>query len=165
MLGAYGNNNLIVNATPTGGGSISNAGSVVVRRATNMLYDPWDADLDIANNRLLVVDKFVNALFAIDLSTGVRTEISGTIGSGTALRGPGSLVLDLANNRAFVIDFFSVKSIDLSTGDRAIVSDVNNGTGPMFGGNFRRIALDSGGNRLLFVEAGQYARAYALKSA
>jgi len=87
--------------------------------------------LDSANNRVLVADEILDALIAVDLSTGNRTVLSDdndtnnsniAVGRGPSFIAPSGLVLDSANNRVFVGDANSVIVVDMPTGDRAISS-------------------------------------------
>jgi DNA-binding beta-propeller fold protein YncE len=67
---------------------------------------------------------------------------------------PRGIALDSANNRALVVDssLAAVVAVDLSTGDRTILSDSVTGMGP----NFlfpEGITLDSANNRILVLDS------------
>jgi|GEM_PF-651303 len=108
-----------------------------------LLVSPSDIALDTDNNRALITDIVLDAIIAVDLSSGVRTILSGLgIGYGDfSFSGPSSVVVDSITNperpRALVTDILGVgpdrlMEIDLSTGNRAIISDENTGTGLIF---------------------------------
>ncbi|HSH00752.1 MAG TPA: hypothetical protein VLB27_11905, partial [candidate division Zixibacteria bacterium] len=63
-------------------------------------------DLDSANNRVFVIDAFVDGVIGVDLTSGARTLISGNgIGAGPTFNSPRDVALDSANNRALVVDY------------------------------------------------------------
>ncbi len=93
-----------------------------------VLYDP-------AFNRAIVTNEFSNALVAVDLATGARSDFSSsTAGTGPAFSQPSDIVLDLANNRYLAASVASdaIIAIDRNTGNRSILSNAANGTGPVF---------------------------------
>ena len=120
--------------------------------------------VDAANNRLLVAQR--GGLVAVDLDSGDRTLISTgdgsgetDIGTGPAIRAPISVALDDQNNRLLVLLFNiddeelgSLISVDLSSGDRSVISDPATGSG-----NILRIpvsvALDAANNRALVLDS------------
>ena len=75
-----------------------------------------------------------DAILAVDLGSGDRSIVSGPgMGSGPDLRLPIAMGLDIDNNRLFVgtDSWGSVISVDLSTGDRVLVSETRGpGSGP-----------------------------------
>lgn len=96
--------------------------------------------LDAANNRLLLMDGFNGdmRLFAVNLSTRNRTIISATgVGSGPALNVSEPMALDSANNRLLVADRNNqsgvVLSINLSNGNRQVISGFNTQTSTLVG--------------------------------
>jgi hypothetical protein len=122
---------------------------------------PRGIALDSANGHVLVVDAIppsLAAVMTVDFSTGDRAILSdNAAGMGPTFRFPRGIVLDSANNRALVVDTIppllaAVVSVDLSTGDRAILSDNATGTGPNISSPLG-IALDSANNRALVVDA------------
>jgi len=111
--------------------------------------------MDSANNRVLVADAALNAVMAVDLTTGTRTIISDltTPDAENVLSRPKSLVLDSANNRALVLDWNlnALVAVDLVTGARTIVSnDLVPKTDYVLEG-LRDLVLDSAQNRVLVV--------------
>lgn len=86
--------------------------------------------IDAANNRALVVDRYLRAVVAVDLLTGQREILSGRgipDKINPFLR-PESIAIDATGNRALVIDggARTLFSVDLVTGERSIVADDNN---------------------------------------
>ena len=99
-----------------------------------------DIVLDTVTNsaapRALVIDGESKTLMAVDIATGDRTTISGPsvgtgpdIGNGTNFANDVGLALDGAHNRALTATFTSLIAIDLTTGNRSIISDATHGTG------------------------------------
>ncbi len=115
-----------------------------------IMGQPRGVSLDSTNNRLLVADIDMQALLAVDLTTGIRTVISsGQIGSGTAFEEPSDVELDSINNRALVIDrqFKILFAVDLATGDRTLFSGGGAGSGVTFGFP-EYLELDTANNRI-----------------
>jgi DNA-binding beta-propeller fold protein YncE len=84
---------------------------------------PQDVALDLPRNRVLVTESSINAVVAVDLSSGRRTILAdAATGVGPALHYPMSIALDPGRERAFVVDRNGVIVIELSSGRRAIVS-------------------------------------------
>lgn len=120
--------------------------------------------LDAANNRLFAAQR--GALFAVDLETGDRTLISAgagedpatDIGSGPALTAPLSLALDADNNRLLLLNgsYYpgsgKLMSVDLATGNRAVIADADTGAGDM-PQNPVTVSLDAANNRALVLDA------------
>lgn len=82
--------------------------------------------LDEEHNRLLGVDSTVNAVLAVDLTTGTRTLFSppsATPDAEDILLLPRAIALDKPNNRALVLDTGrkAIVGVDLTTGERADV--------------------------------------------
>lgn len=121
--------------------------------------DVTSITLDNANRRILVVDIELEALVAVNPKTGDRTILSDTLnGSGPELALPLSVTLDESNNRVLVADADNLRAslnrliaIDLTSGNRTIVSDADTGGGPDFAfpGS---ITLDRENNRALVVD-------------
>lgn len=95
--------------------------------AANELQVPKAIALDAANNRALVLDlaNYRYPLITIDLTTGVRTPVSGggLPDYNNELSLPNSLVLDAARNRALVLDsgLKAVVAVDLLSGARSLL--------------------------------------------
>jgi hypothetical protein len=87
--------------------------------------------LDPGSDRVVALDD--TTVWAIDLASGDRTELSG---GGPALFAPHGLEVDSANRRAYTVNnrFGSPEllQIDLVTGDREIISSSSVGSGPLF---------------------------------
>ena len=103
--------------------------SNTVPSAVNPLFvEPMDAVLDAANNRLLVIDRGSDALFAVDLASGARTLISQAgAQAGPDFSYPLSMVYSPVDNKAYVFDGSvavqggtALLGVDLATGNRSI---------------------------------------------
>ncbi|WP_428267331.1 hypothetical protein [Haliangium sp.] len=113
-----------------------------------------DLAVDEAGERLLGVDITLDAVFEVELATGVTRIISSSErGAGPALTRPESVARDGVHDRALVIDadLDAVVAVDLATGDRTILSDANVGTGPVLNRTLD-IVVDADRNRALVVE-------------
>jgi len=133
-----------------------------------VFVNPIRVTLDTANKRALVIDGTFgsNALLAVDLATGDRTIVSDVSkGSGPAFINLTGVTLDAANKRALVTDskfgLLALVAVDLTTGNRTIVTDASTGSGPAFispdivtldAANNRALVIDSGLNALVAVE-------------
>jgi hypothetical protein len=88
---------------------------------------PLGIELDPEDNRALVSDDGLDAIIAVDLTTGERTVLSGpnTPNATTPFVHPEDIVLDRDNRRALVADsdLDAVVAMDLTTGARALLSD------------------------------------------
>ena len=110
---------------------------------------------DAANNRVIVGDTDLDALIAIDVSTGERSEfLSRKVGAGTALIAPRRFALTADGTRAYVADDGDnaperLFEIDLATGDRRVIGDINQSFNVFVDG----LALDEAGERV-FVSLG-----------
>ena len=122
---------------------------------------PRGIALDDVNSRILVVDAIpptLAAVMTVDSGTGDRATLSDhNAGAGPNFRFPRGVVFDSAHNRALVVDTIppllaAVVAVDLSTGDRAILSDDATGMGPNISSPLG-IALDSANNRALVVDS------------
>ena len=118
--------------------------------------------IDFRNgNTLLGLDRGITkALFEIDMSTGNRTILSSnTLGTGILFEQPWALAYNPITDRAYVANDDNagqtdeIIEIDLSTGNRTILSDVNNGSGPTFSSP-ESLTMDLAHNRLLLVDRG-----------
>ncbi|MCP4409785.1 MAG: hypothetical protein GY807_18985, partial [Gammaproteobacteria bacterium] len=114
--------------------------------------------LDAANSRVLV--QSFSSLLAVDINSGARTILSDrNVGQGPNFFIPKDVVLDEENNRVFVVDKTLENSViltvDLTTGDRALISDEQIGAGPLFGGAVAGvvgIALDAANQRAFVAD-------------
>jgi len=92
---------------------------------------PHDLIVDRTNNRLLVTDRKLKAVLAVDLTTGERTVISdsSTPNNINAFNIPQGMALDSTNNRLLVVDWWpgqeALLAVNLDTGARTIISDNN----------------------------------------
>ena len=143
------------------------AEALVKASAYPFLLEPNEGSVavDSDNNRALVVDSALEALFAFDLSTGERTVISAQepqdnfgaqapVGGGINLRNPGHLVFDPDNNRVLVTEqsLGKIIAIDLATGERSEFLNRNTGgSGPGLT-LLRSQVLDLANNRVLVMD-------------
>ena len=110
---------------------------------------------DAANNRVIAGDSDLDALIAIDISTGERSEfLSRKVGTGTALIAPRRFALTADGTRAYVADEGSnaperLFEIDLASGDRHVIGDISQSSFSVNG-----LALDEAGGRV-FVSGGE----------
>lgn len=121
--------------------------------------------LDAVNNRVLVVAS--NAVLAVGLDSGDRTFVSEgdgseetDIGTGPEILAPIDLALDATNNRLLVLGYVDddeeepgyLMSVDLTTGDRTLIStpDIGNGNPVEFP---VAVALDADNNRALILDS------------
>jgi hypothetical protein len=102
-----------------------------------------------------VLDYDLNALVAIDLTSGDRSILSDdTTGAGPGFEEPLSLALDSDNNRVLVSDgrfTTTLYWVDLATGDRSALTDDASG-GPMLL-DIPSVVLDHAHSRAFAVDA------------
>ena len=90
------------------------------------------ADIDLANNRLLIGDSDLDMVIAVDLDTGERTKlISNSVGEGRVMVSPFNLTLDDERQIVYIADDGGngpevVLAVDLTTGNRQQVGDIDN---------------------------------------
>ncbi len=105
---------------------------------------------DAANNRVIVGDESLDTLIAVDVSTGERSEfVSRRIGSGNPLVVPRKFAISADATRAFVADDGGnvaerLFEIDLTTGDRRVIGDINQPFNYLVTG----LTLDEAGRRV-----------------
>jgi DNA-binding beta-propeller fold protein YncE len=114
---------------------------------------------DPVHGGLLVVDRWNEALLSVDPITGDRTVVSDELhGVGQGFRNlEPVLAIDIVRRRAFLIDrknsggYFELVAVDLSTGDRTVVSE----SWYSEYGWYDQLALDPGTDRALIIDAGR----------
>ena len=120
-----------------------------------LFAEPIDSALDTTNNRMLLIDRIADAVIAIDLTTGVRTLISGQgVGTGTALSQPLSIAYDGDNDRALVFDRSGARgviAIDLATGDRSLFAGSFAGPEGHYMSDVRALAIS--GDELIGIDS------------
>jgi len=125
-------------------------------KVPTILIYPQDLVLDSNNNRALVIDSYLDALVAVDLSTGVNTIISNntTPDTNNAFSGLSSITLDSDNNRVLVTDaeLGSVLAVNLSTGARSVIANSSTANASRTLVKPEGIVLDSANNRALLVD-------------
>jgi hypothetical protein len=144
------------------------ATTIVQARALPFLSNPSISGIEVdeANNRVLVLDGVLGALLTFDLVTGQRTVISSNssldafdnqqaVGSGPAFGNPNHLEFDVVNHRVLVTEQSKrqVFTVDINTGERSVLFDMNNtsGGGPAL--RLIRTALfDLANSRLLILD-------------
>ena len=91
----------------------------------------WSMAMDAARDRLLLVDSGANALLAVDLATGQRTDFDlSSSGDGVPVFVPRAVVVDAARDRALIVDvvedssasYNQIIALDLRTGQRSIAA-------------------------------------------
>ena len=97
-----------------------------------------DVIMDVINNRALVIQD--DAIIALNLANGNRSVISNnSTGLGDEFKKLSDMVYDADNNRVLVIDSdnssfnTALFSVNLTTGDRTVLSNKNIGSGINFG--------------------------------
>jgi DNA-binding beta-propeller fold protein YncE len=101
---------------------------------THGLGEPRDLALHPDGETAWVLDRRLQAVLKVDLSTGTTEELSGrTTGWGPTLLSPTSLVFDGANLWVADEDLAALLRIDPTDGTRRIVSDATHGVGPTLG--------------------------------
>ena len=123
----------------------------------NLSY-PSAIVLDTASNRALVVDIDLGAVITVDLSNGDRAAFDMTdsgIGDGPSLLDGTAVAMHGASNRVLVTaqndDGAGLVWVDLASGDRAVLTDQNVGTGPALEAP-TGMALDAANNRALVLD-------------
>jgi hypothetical protein len=119
---------------------------------------PYGIVRDTVNDRLLVGDQ--QDVVAVDLSTGDRTILSGASNSGPALNSIRELSLDASRNRVLVVNNSAsmtlpvILAVDLTTGNRTVVSQAGAvGTGPIFR-DTQGLAVDGANDRVFVLDSG-----------
>jgi len=136
-----GNRTVIANDVTGAGPSIAGSDGVDIDVAAGFAY--------VANT---YDDAFEHLIYKVSLVSGDRTVLSDTVaaGTGTALNFPSDIALDIAGNRALVLNRGGVQenlmAVDLTSGDRSIVSGAGVGSGQEFGSN-ERLDLDMQNDR------------------
>ncbi len=112
--------------------------------------------LDSANNRALVTDSDLDAVIAVDLTTGARTLLSdnNTPNSARPFSWPRSILLDSANDRALVADedVDQIIAVDLSSGARSFFTGSATPESANAFGSIRALETDSANNRALVAD-------------
>lgn len=166
---ARGINSVVVAVTDAFQNTNANAASLSIQSSADLtaantpnsaipFSNPWGIALDATRNRVLVTDRNIDAVVAVDLGTGVRTILSdsSTPNAINPFSGARKIDLDEANNRAFVLDddFNSILAVNLTDGSRTIISDANtpaNDTSNPLSLPYDMI-FDSARNRLLIAD-------------
>ncbi len=122
------------------------------------LDGPISVAYDAANDRALVVVSINNEVVAVDLSSGDRTLFSGVgTGTGPALDSPRDIEVDnvsaVVDRFAYLVDdnLEAIVALDLTSGDRTILSDAANGAGPTFKIP-ESLSLDVANNRIIVAD-------------
>jgi sugar lactone lactonase YvrE len=138
----------------TGARTVLSDNTIAVGTSTMSFTLPKGITLDSQNNRLLVLDSTQDALIAVALDTGARTLISDNLTavdtSTFDFSSPRYLVLDEANNRALVLDGSTLVAVNLSNGERTILTD-NSMEGIQLSGQ-SDLTIDVANNRALISD-------------
>jgi len=155
---APGANDLTVAAWDARGAVDPSAAKARIESQAVLLF-PLGVAVDAPLDRALVTDLGLAAVVAVDLTSGVRTILSGAAGgAGPAFVNPVDVALD--GGRALVTDsgLPAVLELDLATGDRRILTGGFTGSGPRMQAPSGITTLDSqravlaDGARLVSVE-------------
>ncbi len=127
----------------------------------NNISGPFGIAIDVANERALLVDTTLDGVLALSLADGTQTIISSEksgaeVGTGdVSLTSPRDIAINSTGTLAYVVGTGAdaVVAIDLSNGNRSILSGSGTGTGTGFS-SIRGITLDETGNRVLVSDAG-----------
>jgi DNA-binding beta-propeller fold protein YncE len=147
---------------PGGSRSVAFDSSTGTGLARLNLYGVNGIALDGQGKRVLVSHGNAKALVAASIEDGSRTLLSSdgsqtpAKGTGPAVDFPQKLAMDGTNNRVLIIDqnLGGILSVDLTSGDRAVVSaNGGTGTGPAFSSP-KDIVLDLVNNRVLVTDSG-----------
>ena len=109
------------------------------------LVDPQEIVFNSQLNRILLVDRGLQALVSINPQNGERTVLSDNNSDGVDFDFPTALAVNAAGTQAFVADaFLSVLfSVDLNTGSRTIISGENPDTQEVIDNEFGLIGASS----------------------
>jgi DNA-binding beta-propeller fold protein YncE len=121
--------------------------------------------VDFANNRAYVFNSSV--LLSVAIDSGDRSVLSdAATGTGPMWTNPAGFAIDTSSGIGYVADTgtTAIYTVDLTTGDRAVLSDnVGIGTGPVFGNTYD-LVLDTASGRLLVADIGAFGAVSGLKS-
>jgi len=151
-----GMNTLTVGVSDSQSNSDAQAAEVVIERQARV-GAPSVIAFDAANNRVLVKDRSLAAVIAIDLTTGIRTVLSNdtTPNASNPFSRPQGIAVDSINNQALVTDsdLNAIIAVNLTSGARTVLSDATtpNASNPF--GRPQGIAVDSVNNRALVTDA------------
>ena len=121
----------VLDSRPSGGFNLSiKRFNLTTGEATAFYDNPavWanGIALDLAHNRILVSDAFPRAVYAIDLTTRIRTVLSdnSTPDNNNQIIDPIAVTLDPTNNRALILDARDKRllGINLDTGARTVLA-------------------------------------------
>lgn len=116
-----------------------------------------DIVVDLANDRLLLMDKTPGALVAVDRATGDRSVLSDNSDPGPQIRSPEGVAMDQTRTGIYYVDTLAdaVVRVDLTTGERFVVSDGNVPADPQpVAIRYpRALALDVDNGRLLVTDS------------
>ena len=141
-------------------GVVTTLSDNVTPSGANPFSYPTSIAIDAPNNRALVVDIALNAVLAVDLNSGTRTILSNntTPNSSVPFVAASGVAPDSNSNRAFILDqglgALAIKTVDLSTGSRSILSSETMPDANTPFRNPRSIALDHVNGRALVTEGG-----------
>lgn len=141
-----GENAVVIESADSSGNIDPTAAEVCVVLSRTIPERMEFIEVDAAGDRALILDRELEVVLAMDLTTGIRTELSGpSVGTGVSLgRYPDALAYDPSNDRAYVMADDVLLSVDLATGDRSAVTPSENDLRTV--GN---LAFDGVNNRVL----------------
>ncbi len=131
--------------------------------AGNALRIPIAIDIDDGRGRLLVADADLAAVIAVDIGTGGHTILSGngTPDADQPFAEIEDLVVDAGGARAIVVSAeylvdTDIVGVNLNSGVRSAIAAFGNPWGPDPPISARRLALDTGRNRVLVMDDNYY---------
>lgn len=149
-----GVNALSVSVADDKGNVNLNAATAKITR-TVFINHPDNIVIDTSHNRALVADSELDAIVAMDLTTGARTILSNATvpNSENMFSGSVHIALDSAHNRALLVDeaLTNVITLDLTTGARAVLSNFTQNVSDTISNTLTDIAVDAGHNRALII--------------
>jgi len=152
-----GDNVIEVSVEDDTGNKTDTAASVDIARHVLPMAGLTGIKIDSANNRAVVADSSLNAIFGIDLDTGERTVLSSAaVGSGPMYESTLNIDISSDGKLAYMFDWVqrSYFEVNLVTGVRRILSSPSVGTGDELGVYVYDVALDEANARSFLVSLG-----------
>ena len=130
--------------------------SDVIWKGTGSPMELGDLAVDASRNLAVVSGRLEPSLLGVDLDSGdLRVLADASRGQGVALVMPDRVVVDEARDRALVVDLGlrALVSVDLATGNRSVVLDVETGPTAVLEPLYADIAVDAERQRALIFDA------------
>jgi len=131
------------------------AAEITITNMLTVLENPEAIESDIANLRLLVADRSLRALIAIDFATGLTDVLSdeNTPDATILFSDPAKLVVNSTGTTAWLLDrdYSDIVQVDLTTGLRTLLTDTVETTSPISLSQATDLVLDEVNSRILLV--------------